>query len=47
LEFRDNSWFKKESISEFIDGTKFILGTTYKPGFKAYYLPEKSIDKRD
>ncbi len=41
FEFRDNSWFKKDLISEFIDGTKFILGTTYKPGLKAYYSPNQ------
>ena len=41
FEFRDNSWFNKEIITEIIDGTKFILGTTYKPGLKAYYLPNQ------
>lgn len=38
IELRDNSWFKEEIISELIDGKKFILGTTYMPVIKAYYL---------
>jgi uncharacterized protein YecE (DUF72 family) len=38
IELRDNSWFKEEIVSEFIHGNQFILGTTYMPGIKAYYL---------
>lgn len=38
IELRDNSWFKEEIVSEFIDGNQFILGATYMPGIKAYYL---------
>ncbi len=38
IELRDNSWFKEEIITEIIDGSNFILGTTYMPGIKAYYL---------
>jgi uncharacterized protein YecE (DUF72 family) len=37
IELRDNSWFKEDIVSEFIDGDQFILGTTYMPGIKAYY----------
>ena len=38
IELRDNSWFKEEIITEIIDGSNFILGTTHMPGIKAYYL---------
>lgn len=38
IELRDNSWFKEEIISEIIDRSNFILGTTYMPGIEAYYL---------
>ncbi|MHA1477264.1 MAG: DUF72 domain-containing protein [Promethearchaeota archaeon] len=42
IELRDNSWFNEEIFSEFIDGSKFVLGTTYMPGIKAYYAPNQS-----
>jgi len=42
IELRDNSWFKEEIFSEIIDGSKFVLGTTYMPGIKAYYAPNQS-----
>ncbi len=42
IELRDNSWFKEELLTEIIDGSKFILGTTYMPGIKAYYSPNQS-----
>jgi len=42
IELRDNSWFKIKIVSEFIDGNKFILGTTYMPGIKAYYLKNQN-----
>lgn len=38
IELRDNSWFKEDIISEIIDRSNFILGTTYMPGLNAYYL---------
>jgi len=43
IELRDNSWFKKDIVSEIIDGSRFILGTTYMPGIEAYYLPRQKI----
>ncbi|MGB5909814.1 MAG: DUF72 domain-containing protein [Promethearchaeia archaeon] len=42
FEFRDNSWFITENLASIIDGNKFILGTTYKPGIKPYYLPNQN-----
>jgi len=42
IELRDNSWFKEELLTEIIDGSKFVLGTTYMPGIKAYYSPNQS-----
>jgi len=42
IELRDNSWFNEEIFSEIIDGSKFVLGTTYMPGIKAYYAPNQS-----
>lgn len=41
FEFRDNSWFKSEILNKFIDGKERVLGTTYKPDLKAYYLPKQ------
>jgi len=38
IELRDNSWFNPVILSNFIDGKKIILGTTYKPGLMPYYL---------
>lgn len=42
IELRDNSWFKEEIISKIINGTNFVLGTTYMPGIKAYYLSNQN-----
>ena len=42
IELRNNSWFKEELLTEIIDGSKFVLGTTYMPGIKAYYSPNQS-----
>ena len=41
FELRDNSWFITENLTGIIDGNKFILGTTYKPGIIPYYLPNQ------
>ena len=38
VELRENSWFKFEILSNFIDGKKIILGTTYMPGIVSYYM---------
>jgi len=38
IELRDNSWFDKQILSQFIDGERKILGTTYMPKFSPYYL---------
>ncbi|NVM18150.1 MAG: DUF72 domain-containing protein [Candidatus Lokiarchaeota archaeon] len=38
IELRDNSWFKEDIVSEIINEKNIILGTTYMPGIKAYYL---------
>ncbi len=37
IELRDNSWFKSEILSEFIDETQIILGTTYIPNVSPFY----------
>ena len=42
IELRDNTWFKEEIVSEIIDGSKFILGTTYMPEINAYYLTNQN-----
>jgi uncharacterized protein YecE (DUF72 family) len=42
IELRDNSWFREEIVSEIIDGTNIILGTTYMPGIEAYYLSNQN-----
>ncbi|MFX1360567.1 MAG: DUF72 domain-containing protein [Promethearchaeota archaeon] len=41
FELRDDSWFIPENLTGIIDGNKFILGTTYKPGIIPYYLPNQ------
>lgn len=41
IEFRDNSWFNPEILSKLIDGNEIILGTTYMPGIKPYYLEDQ------
>ena len=44
FEFRDDSWFNNtEILSSFIDGSRIILGTTYKPGITSYYLSNQNI----
>jgi len=41
IELRDDSWFNPKLLSRFIDGSKKILGTTYKPGMRSYYFPNQ------
>ncbi len=41
IELRDNSWFEPNIISNFIDGKKTLLGTTYMPGLTPYYFPNQ------
>ena len=43
IELRDDSWFKEEIVSKLIDGSNFVLGTTYMPGIKAYYLTNQKF----
>ena len=43
IELRDNSWFNPEAISDIIDGSHFILGTTYMPGIIPYYMSDQKI----
>jgi uncharacterized protein YecE (DUF72 family) len=43
IELRDNSWFNSDVLLNFIDGKKFILGTTYKPGIIPYYLDNQNF----
>ena len=43
IELRDNSWFKPEIVSKFINGENIILGTTYMPGIKPYYRKNQNI----
>ena len=38
IELRDNSWFDNEVMSQIIDGSRVILGTTYIPGITPYYM---------
>ncbi|MFX1391110.1 MAG: DUF72 domain-containing protein [Promethearchaeota archaeon] len=38
IELRDNSWYDKKILSEFINGENVILGTTYMPKIIPYYL---------
>ncbi|TFG02029.1 MAG: DUF72 domain-containing protein [Promethearchaeota archaeon] len=42
LEFRDNSWFLPEILSNLIDGRKTILGTSYLEGINPYYFPSQN-----
>ncbi len=42
IELRDNLWFTPQILSNFIDGKKFILGTTYMPGIIPYYKPNQN-----
>ena len=41
FEFRNNSWFKMENLSSFLDGKKRILVTTYLKGVKPIYLDDQ------
>jgi len=41
IELRDNSWFDPQILSNFIDGSQKILGTSYIPYAKPYYLPDQ------
>ncbi len=38
VELRDNSWFKHEILSNFINGKNVIFGTTYMPNITPYYM---------
>ncbi|MHA2390846.1 MAG: DUF72 domain-containing protein [Promethearchaeota archaeon] len=42
IELRDDSWFNPEILSEFIDGVRLILGTTYKPGIRPYFFKNQN-----
>ena len=42
IELRDNSWFNENLLSEVIERSKLILGTTYMPGIEAYYMPKQN-----
>jgi len=42
IELRDNSWFYEDLLSEIIKSSTIILGTTYMPGIKAYYMPRQN-----
>jgi len=42
IELRDNSWFNEELLYDVIESPTVILGTTYMPGIKAYYLPRQN-----
>ncbi|MHA2182246.1 MAG: DUF72 domain-containing protein [Promethearchaeota archaeon] len=42
IELRDNSWFNQNILSNFIDGEKIILATTYKPGIIPHYLENQT-----
>ncbi|MFX1573887.1 MAG: DUF72 domain-containing protein [Promethearchaeota archaeon] len=41
IELRDNSWFKPEILSKFINSEQIILGTTYMPNLIPYYMPDQ------
>ncbi len=41
IELRDKSWFDPKILSNFIDGSQKILGTSYIPYAKPYYLPDQ------
>jgi len=42
IELRDNSWFNEDLLYEVIENSRIILGTTYMPGIKAYYMPRQN-----
>ncbi|MFX1394070.1 MAG: DUF72 domain-containing protein [Promethearchaeota archaeon] len=41
FELRDNSWFDPNIITNFIDESNKILGTTYMPRISPYYFPNQ------
>jgi len=43
IELRDNSWFETNILSEIIDGSRVILGTTYMPRIIPCYMPHQKI----
>ncbi len=43
IELRDNSWFYPKIISELVDGDRFVLATTYMPGFNPFYYPNQHV----
>jgi len=43
IELRDNSWFETNLLSEIIDGSRVILGTTYLPRIIPCYMPHQKI----
>lgn len=42
IELRDNSWFNEDLLHEAIESSTIIVGTTYMPGIKAYYIPRQN-----
>ena len=44
IELRDNSWFNEDLLSEVIERSTVILGATYMPGIKAYYMPKQKTN---
>ena len=42
IELRDNSWFNEDLLSDILERSNVILGTTYMPGIKAYYMPRQT-----
>ena len=43
IELRDNSWFKSEILSEFINNNQIILGTTYIPNVSPFYMQNQNF----
>ncbi|MFX1365685.1 MAG: DUF72 domain-containing protein [Promethearchaeota archaeon] len=43
IELRDNSWFNTNAFLNVIDGQNLILGTTYMPNIKPYYLQNQNF----
>ncbi|KKL95823.1 hypothetical protein LCGC14_1850750, partial [marine sediment metagenome] len=42
IELRDNSWFKPEILTQFVN-SKIILNTTYKPNLEPFYLQNQKF----
>ena len=42
IELRDNSWFKPEILTQFVN-SKIILNTTYKPNLEPFYLQNQEF----